>query len=238
MRPNDLLAATSDKNKGVVEVAGCIDNMLVVLAATVPVSVKKRELTNSFTVAPDKKKNGIIFVQVYTKTYNHRSNSKCCPFLISTYWKGDEPIVYLQERWISPADKLVQVGDHDLTVQTGGQIYTTDLSRKNEPNCKIVDNKDLLCQYLMGLVKKSEVDKSAKEYENEKTAVEKLAEIQKQAEIANKNFQEKEKETSQLIEIAAHWSETIRGLSEKVNKSKWGLGMWIKKYLLSRALKD
>ncbi len=229
MKPSQLLSAKVSENKTIL-LNGISLNQITFIGATMPVSVKPGDEVNFFTLAPEKEKQGIVAVAVYTKNYCRQKGD---PGIQLSFFLRVEnpdttgPHIDLEDPWIPGSDRLGQIIGTNIHVRIDGELFST-FKRYSalESGYNYVPDPNIICKYLIGEVGPDEVRAAVSEHIAEMQAREKLPVLEKQLEnakyegkvltIQNDGFR-REKEA--LMEKWSQWKKAALNLKVAVENS-------------------
>ena len=220
MIPNQLLAATSnplaatdDPTKKTIVVSSLNEDQIRVLGSSVPISCRPGEEVNTFCIDSNGR-SGVIALSIHTHRYGDKRDGTSLQFLLEVNGTN----LNLKDPWCPPADRLGQATYFGIKVKVGDKWLTTykNEAERNADTCYI-DDGNLMCKYLAGEIKASEIIAKAWVLGDGTSTQEKL----KTAELELKNARE---EISSLEDAQSGFrarKETWLSAYRQVKMLKW-----------------
>lgn len=154
MKPEQFVSATADKGKGTVVLTSHYYKLMA-LGATVPVSARRGEWVDSFSIYLDPNGEGPPEEQLIAILATGSQNGEGRPFLIPLKWDKKDYAVDLVTPFVPLAGRLLQIHNGFLEVRVesdlvnGTELFTTDPKADGQPGMRYVPDGDLFCRYAL-----------------------------------------------------------------------------------------
>lgn len=215
MRPEQLLYATSSDDNTSVLLGTKIDNHMIFLGSSVPMSAKAGDNGTSCTLFPTKGKGGIVAVAVRHFSGGSGKHSRCnwTPYFLKVRWGEKGPLIDLNYEMV--LQSRGQAYDHHVEIQIGDERFSSYDSKHD--SCHFVSDANLLVRFLAGDVSPDEVRDAADEN---------IAEVlaRKQLSVVEAEFADMRERRDEYIMIYDDKVDELREVSGQLATAKATLG--------------